>query len=232
MAWEKAKLALTQVRNCLHPGKQLAGWQGSEVDSLFLVTWFRTWLLHNPYIFSLVFSWYLFQTLELNPSCTWSHSKLCFFLWWEQYPVWAHWKLHLPLVYSMSTHFFSSIESTVMLKQMCVVDRQGMAYSVLILNQNSAIYLCKLLKTRWSSSPASSVRNTLLLAWKTVSHLFPRANVICSSCIKVFAIRKKEEWKTETWDFSVHFHCVHILIPEKHRIKGGFYSLIPNLLCF
>lgn len=37
-------------KNCLPLGKQLSGWPGSELDSLFLVTWFRTWLLHSPYI--------------------------------------------------------------------------------------------------------------------------------------------------------------------------------------
>lgn len=126
-------------KDCLPPGKQLAGWPGSEVDSLFLVTWFRTWLLHSPCILSLVFSWHFFQKLGLNPSCIWSHSKLCFWLWWEQYSVWAHCELCLPLTYNMSTHFCSSIESTVILKQMLVADKQGMAYSVLILNQNSAI---------------------------------------------------------------------------------------------
>lgn len=61
VAWEKAMLALIQIRTAY---LQLAGWPGSEVDSLFLMTWTRTLLLHKPYVLSLVFSWYLFLKAE------------------------------------------------------------------------------------------------------------------------------------------------------------------------
>lgn len=119
-------LAFTHLRT--------AGWPGSEVGWLFLRTWLSTQLLHSPFIPCLVFSLYLFQKLGLNLWTGWSRSKLCFWLQWEQHPVWLHCELHLSLTYNVSTYFCSSIENTVIFKQMLVVDKRGMVYSALILN--------------------------------------------------------------------------------------------------
>lgn len=141
----------SQTLICIFPFPQ-EGWKPVGLNPLLncwlarvrgwltvLSTWLSTQLLQSPFILCLVFSMYLFQKLGLNPWTVWSHSKLCLWLQWEQYPVWLCCELHLPLTYNVSTHFCSSTESTVIFNQMLVVDKQGTAYSVLILNQNSAI---------------------------------------------------------------------------------------------
>lgn len=90
----------------LNPLKK--GWL-ARVRGWLTVLEYLSQLLHSPFILCLVFSLYLFQKLGLNPWTVWSHSKLCFWLQREQYPVWLFCELHLPLTYKVSTHFCSSI---------------------------------------------------------------------------------------------------------------------------
>lgn len=66
---------------------RVTGW----LTALKYLTQYSDTSQNRPFILCLVFSLYLFQKLGLNAWTAWSHSKLCFWLQWEQYPMWLHW---------------------------------------------------------------------------------------------------------------------------------------------